>query len=95
MSAYTKGAQNAAALGDGLVYGDITIFSVAMTTAQTEAAVAHGLSAAPDWVLLGGNTAALAGEGLGWSATATTLTIVKTDTNGGDLTVSVLAANLS
>ena len=95
MSAFTKGAQNAAALGDGLVIGDITIFSVSVTTAQTESAVAHGLSAAPDWVLISSNVAALGGEGLGWEATATTLTIIVADTNGGDQTLSVIAGNLS
>ena len=94
-SPFSLGVQNADEAFDAFADNGMAVGSVSMTTAETESAVAHGMSAAPDWVLLTGNTALLAGEGLGWAATATTLTIVKTDTNGGNLTVSYIAGNLS
>jgi hypothetical protein len=94
-SPFSLGAQNADNAFSTFIDGDVTFFSVAMTTAQTQSDVAHGLSAAPDFVIVGNGNASVAGDQeTGWSATATTLTVIALDTAASN-TVSVFAANLS
>jgi hypothetical protein len=94
-SPFSLGAQNADSAFSTFVDGDVTFFNASLTTAQTEVAVAHGLSGAPDFVLIQSANAAVAGDyDTGWSADATTLTIIALDT-AADNTVSVFAANLS
>lgn len=53
MSAFTKGAQVAAKIGDAIADGvsDIKIGVVTKATSSTTAIVTHGLSGAPDFVL--------------------------------------------
>ncbi len=94
-SPFSLGAQNADRVFDGFVDGDVGVGAHTFTTAETVYTVAHGMSAAPDWVLLTCSDAAIGAEGLGWSATATTLTINLVDTNAGEPVVSWLAGNLS
>jgi hypothetical protein len=94
-SPFSLGAQNADNAFSTFVDGDVTFFSVTMTTAQTQSDVAHGLSAAPDFVLVTGATqGGGADDGVGWSSDATTITVIATDTSATN-TVSVFAANLS
>jgi len=94
VSPYSLGAQNAKTAFGVFVDGDLLAGAVTLTTAQTQATVAHGLSAAPDFCLMGIDAAASGGEGIGWSATATTLTIIQIDTQLGAV-VSYLAGNLT
>jgi hypothetical protein len=94
-SPFSLGAQNADNAFSTFVDGDVTFFNVALTTLQTIGTVAHGLSAAPDFVLLQGSSQELAASvGTAWSATATTLTVIH-DATAADETISVFAANLS
>jgi hypothetical protein len=99
-SPFSQGAQNADTAFSTFVDGDVTFFNSSLTTAQTIATVAHGLSAAPDFVLVThdsgddiASTIATAGL-IGWSATATTLTLT-CDNTAGSAVLSVFAANLS
>lgn len=94
-SPFSQGAQNADTAFSTFVDGDVTFFNISLTTLQTIGTVAHGLSAAPDFVILGlGDLDAAASAGSSWSATATTLT-VSHDNTLVDETIAVFAANLS
>lgn len=98
-SPFSQGAQNADRAFAGFVYGDVTFFSVSLTTLQTITTVAHGLSAAPDFAIVspsamsGASTATTNGL-TGWSSTATTITVT-CDNTAGTTALSVFAANLS
>lgn len=94
-SPFSQGAQNADKAYSAFVDGDVTFFTVALTTIQTIGTAAHGLSAAPDFVLMSNSAAgAASANGTGWSATATTLTVTS-DNTGAAETITVFAANLS
>ena len=96
-SPFSQGAQNADKAFSQFVDGDVTFFSVSLTTIQTQSSVAHGLSAAPDFVIAAGQyagAASAASDLIGWSATATTLTVIANNTVAADV-ISVFAANIS
>jgi hypothetical protein len=95
-SPFSNGAQNADKAYSKFANGDVTFFTMALTTLQTVATAAHGLSAAPDFVLASHtNVGAVATSGgIGWSATATTLTVTSNDTLASG-TLTVFAANIS
>jgi hypothetical protein len=96
-SPFSNGLQNADKLFDTATEGDVTFFTTSLTTLQTVSDVAHGFSAAPDFVLVspsamsGASTATTNGL-TGWSATATTLTVT-CDNTAGTTVLSVFAAN--
>jgi hypothetical protein len=92
---FTNGAQNADKLFSKFANGDVTFFTMATTTIQTVATAAHGLSAAPDFVIVGlGSLDAAASAGSSWSATATTLTVSHDNTLVAE-TICVFVANIS
>jgi hypothetical protein len=96
---FTQGAQNADKAFSQFADGDVTFFSVSLTTLQTITTVAHGLSAAPDFAIVspsamsGASTATTNGL-TGWSATATTITVT-CDNTAGTTSLSVFAANIA
>ena len=92
-SPFSNGLQNADKLFDTAGNGDVTFFTVVMTTAQTVGTAAHGLTGAPDFVIFQGSSAlgSTSSAVSGWSATATTLTVTIDNTSGTD-TLSVFAA---
>lgn len=74
----------------------VAIGSEAATTGQASVAVAHGLGETPDFVIVQGSDAIAEGAAagsIGWSATATTLTITRADT-AAEETVTYIAAKL-
>ncbi len=95
-SPFSLGVQNADAIFDtstldaanitamakvAIAFDDILISTATLTTADVALGVAHGLSAAPDFVLFtGSNDSASIVEGMSWTADATTLTFLKVDT---------------
>ena len=90
-SPFSEGAQNADVAFRGFTQQQFVTGNAAYSAADTEVAVAHGLSAAPDWCLLGSTgTAAGIAEGVMWTANATTLTITVVDTQAA-CTVSYMA----
>jgi hypothetical protein len=98
-SPFSLGAQNADKAFSRFVSGDVTFLNGALTTLQTVGTVAHGLSAAPDFVIL--QTDAMTGASTtttngitGWSATATTLTYTCDNTAAAQV-VSIIAGNIS
>jgi hypothetical protein len=95
-SPFSLGAKNSDKAFSRFVDGDVTFFTVALTTIQTQVEVAHGLSAAPDFALLSSNAIALAASTghQGYSATATTITVID-DNTAAATTVSVLCGNIS
>jgi hypothetical protein len=94
-SPFSNGAQNADKAFSHFANGDVTFLNVALTTIQTIGTAAHGLSAAPDFVLVNGSAVtANSTNGIGWSADATTLTVT-VDNTAAPVTVSVLAGNFS
>jgi hypothetical protein len=94
-SPFSNGAQNADKAFSRFVNGDVTFFTITMTTIQTVGTVAHGLSAAPDFVIASSSNPAVAGGGgVGWSATATTLTVTQNDTLA-TTTLTGFAGNVS
>ena len=91
-SPFSNGLQNADKLFDTAGNGDVTFFTVVMTTAQTVGTAAHGLSGAPDFVIFSGSSAVgVSSYASGWSADATTLTVTRDNTGGTD-TLTVFAA---
>lgn len=98
-SPFSNGLQNAAKLFDTGTNGNVTFFNVSLTTLQTVTTVAHGFTAAPDFVLLapaamsGASTATTNGL-VGWSATATTLTVT-VDNTAGTSPLSVFAMRIA
>lgn len=97
MSAYTNGAQNAATIFDLFQEGKVTAGSGTLTTTDAAIGVAHGLGAAPDFVLITSSLAVGAGASagkFGWAANATTITFTKADT-GAIETFSYLAGILA
>lgn len=83
MSAYTRGIQDAKAIFDLFVDGQVTAGSSTLTTTDAAIGIAHGLSATPDFVLAFSSLAAGAGAAagkFGWAADATTITFTKADT---------------
>ena len=94
-SPFSQGAQNADKAFSQFANGDVTFFTVTLTTLQTVGTTAHGLSAAPDFVILGlGALDSAASVGASWSATATTLTVSHDCTTAIE-NISVFAANIS
>lgn len=95
-SAYSNGLTNAEKLFDTAGNGDVTFFTVVLTTVQTVGTAAHGLSGSPDFVLFQVSSAAGIGSTtqVGWSATSTTLTVTSDNTAGTD-TLSVFAAKIA
>lgn len=94
-SPYSQGAQNAVSVFDNFPFGDITFATALMTTADIALGVAHGLSAAPDFVIfMGSNSSASIAEGMSWTSDATTLTFLKVDTQDTAI-ISYIAGNLS
>lgn len=75
-SIFTQGSQSAKEFGSK--FSEITVLVVTLTTSGTSGTVAHGLTAAPDFVvasLLGGEPAGLGQNGVAWTADATTITV--------------------
>ena len=103
-SPFSQGVQNAdsifSAVNSGSVtalasmFDDVLVTTATLTTADIALPIAHGLSGTPDFVLLGfkGSQTGII-EGFGWTANATTLTILKTDTQAQQI-ASVFAAVL-
>ena len=101
-SPFSLGVQNADAIFDGAtaagvlglesLFDDVLVTTAILTTADIALGIAHGLAATPDFVLLS-YTPGDNGEGTGWSANATTLTLTKVDTEAIQ-TASVFAAVL-
>lgn len=101
---YGQALTNAAAVFDGAssgsvtaltsLFDDVLVTTATLTTADIALPIAHGLSGTPDFVLLGfsGSQTGII-EGFGWTANATTLTILKTDTQAQQI-ASVFAAVL-
>ncbi len=87
---FTRAEANAKDFGDEFTIAGLLIANSALTTAQTTVAVAHGLGAAPTFVLVKGTTA----SSISWTAGATTITFTSTETNAPE-TISYLAAILS
>ena len=93
-SPFSKGVQAADKAFELFEGNDMLAGSAGYSAADTIVAVAHGLSAAPDWCILGfEGVIAGSAEGVMWSATATTLTITIADTTDA-CTVSYLAGRL-
>lgn len=95
-SPFSNGVQNADKVFDLFAEGQVTLFTVGLTTGSTAVGTAHGVGAAPDFVLLQSSVAADidVDTGLIYSAGATTLTITR-QTTGAAATISVIAGNLS
>lgn len=94
-SPFSLGAQNADQVFDNFVDGDIIFATALMTTADVALGVAHGLSAAPDFVIfMGSNSSASIAEGMSWTSDATTITFLKVDTQDTAI-ISYIAGNLS
>lgn len=97
MSSYTKGSQAAAKLFGALTVSAATAGTGTLTTTDAAIGIAHGLGAAPDFVLLSSSLAVGAGAAagkFGWAANATTITFTKADT-GASETFSYIAAVLA
>lgn len=89
-SPFSNGVQNADKVFDILAEGKVKAGASALTTAQTSVAIAHGLGAAPDFVLVTDS----ANVHPSWAATATTLTITSAETNAASR-VSYIAGILA
>lgn len=81
-SPYTKGATNAATIGDVFDLGDILVTSVAWAAAASSTAtITHGLTGTPDWVQ-GYSTA---GDLLTATINSTTVVFVRSTTGAGSV----------
>ena len=79
---YTKGAQNAATIGDAFDYGDLKVGSVAWANAASSTAtVAHGLTGTPDWILANES----GGDAVSITANTTNVVFVRTATGAGTI----------
>ena len=93
--AFGTGLTNAESCFDNFVIGEIVFATANMTTADTALGIAHGMSAAPDFVIFtGSNSSASIVEGMSWTANATTLSFLKVDTQDTAI-ISYIAGNLS
>jgi hypothetical protein len=93
-STHTQAAQNAKALGGFFNSSGLFAGSVTLTTIQTTASVAHGLSTTPDFVIA---TATAVGAISSWVTAAVTATTVTVST-GNTLeskVISILAGDLA
>ena len=90
---FTRAETNAKAIGDRFTIAGVKIGTTTLTTAQTAATVAHGLGAAPTYVLFNEDDQ-VAADTITWAATATTLTFTSSNT-AAPSTVSYLAAILA
>jgi len=81
---YSKGAQNAEKAFELLNYKKVIIGVSTATTGDAVITVAHGLGAAPDFVLANDSTVGAASGfldvQLSWTATATTISFTRCDT---------------
>ena len=92
---YQLGGKNAIKAMGVFVDGDIKFATALMTTNDVALGVAHGLSAAPDFVIFtGSNSSASIVEGMSWTANATTITFLKVDTQDTAI-ISYIAGNLT
>jgi len=97
MSAYTKGVKNGAIIGDAFKDGDLVVGSVVIAANATNVTVAHGLSAAPDFVLLGTDENSAVADRMPYVASkdGTNMVLAHTDTDGAAQTVFYLAGVLA
>ena len=87
MSSQSKGSQNADKAFEVLNYRKVVTGVSTATTGDIAILVAHGLGAAPDFVLaMDSAVVAASHANLSWSATATTITFTRGDTtNAGTI----------
>lgn len=97
MSAYTKGVKNAKVIGEVFGDGDVIIGSATINQNATNVVVAHSLSAAPDFILLGSNENTATADRQPYLAASgtTSITLAHTDTDGATQTVFYLAGVLA
>ena len=78
---YTRGAQNADKAFEVLNAGKIVVGVTTATTTDAAVSLAHGLGAAPDFVIaMDSSVVAAAHANLSWAANATTITFTRGDT---------------
>jgi hypothetical protein len=96
-SPFSNGVQNADKAFDIFAEGKVKAGSGTLTTTDAAIGIAHGLGAAPDFVLVSDSLAVGAGAAagkIGWAANATTITFTKADT-GAQETFSYIAGKLA
>lgn len=91
-SVFTQGSQTAKQFGSE--FNEIFAGSVALTTSQTVAEIAHGLSTTPDFVVAGITST---GEISSWVTAAVTATTVTVSTGNSlaSKVINIIAADLA